>query len=112
MLRPAADGFRGDLREPERLMGNTDPMAAPCREKLANSRGLLCMIDPERADDSEYFPLIYPNFVNLSKLTRGEGGGPHVAAYPMSFTFGRDDRDVPTVMVYLAGAEIYRGPIA
>jgi len=72
LFDPAGDLFS----VPERLMGDTDPMAAPCREKLANSRGLLCMIDPERADDQEYFPLIYPNFVNLSKLTRGEGGGP------------------------------------
>jgi hypothetical protein len=72
LFDPAGDLFS----EPDRLMGDTDPMAAPCREKLANSLGLLCMIDPERADDQEYFPLIYPNFVNLSRLTRGEGGGP------------------------------------
>jgi hypothetical protein len=61
--------------EPNRLMSDVDPMAASCREMLSNSRGLLCMVDPDQPV-AEYFPLIYQNFVNLSQLINGAGGGP------------------------------------
>jgi hypothetical protein len=67
----------GELfREPARLMGDIDQQAASYRTMLSNSSGLLCMIDPDREDNEHYFPLIFRNFVNLSELMNGPGGGP------------------------------------
>lgn len=62
--------------DPQRLMSDVDPSAAQCRQMLSNSHGLLCMIDPEPEDNEHYFPIIWRNFLNLSELMNGPGGGP------------------------------------
>lgn len=72
MFDPSGDLFR----DPERLMGDIDPQAPACRQMLANCDALICMIDPERSDGKDYFPVVYRNFVNLSVLQNGPGGGP------------------------------------
>lgn len=72
LFDPAGELFS----EPEKLMSDAFVSAAACRQMLGNSSGLLCMIDPDREKDTYYFPLIFQNFVNLSKIMNGDGGGP------------------------------------
>src|SRR5947209_1157318 len=72
MFDPSGELFR----DPTRLMSDIDPSAAPCRQMLSNSNGLLCMIDPEPEENEHYFPIIWRNFLNISELMNGPGGGP------------------------------------
>src|SRR5438270_5761159 len=72
MFDPSGELFS----EPQRLMSDIDPVAGQCRQMLSNSNGLLCMIDPDREDKEHYFPVIWRNFLNISELMNGPGGGP------------------------------------
>ena len=72
MFDPSGELFS----DPQRLMSDVDPMAGQCRQMLSNSNGLLCMIDPDRDDNEHYFPIIWRNFLNISELMNGPGGGP------------------------------------
>jgi len=70
MLDPSGEYFS----EPDLLMAS-NAEANAFRESLINSTGILCIIDPDRADGNQYFPLLFRNFTQLSTLLNGEGGG-------------------------------------
>jgi len=70
MLDPSGEYFS----TPELLLAQNQE-AATFRESLINSTGILCIIDPDRADGNDYFTLLFKNFTQLSTLMNGDGGG-------------------------------------
>ncbi len=70
MLDPAGEYFS----TPELLLMENEE-AKSLRTSITNASGILCIVDPDRADGNDYFPLLFKNFTQLSSLMHGEDGG-------------------------------------
>jgi Double-GTPase 2 len=70
MLDPSGEYFSN----PD-LLDAKNAEADSLREILTNATGIICIIDPDRTDGSDYFPLLFKNFTKLSSLMHGENGG-------------------------------------
>jgi GTPase SAR1 family protein len=70
MLDPSGEYFSN----PELLEAQNEEAVA-LRNTLTNASGILCIVDPDRADGNDYFPLLFNNFTKLSSLMHGEDGG-------------------------------------
>jgi hypothetical protein len=70
MLDPSGEYFS----EPD-LLDAVNEEAKALSSSLADSSGILCIVDPDRRDGNEYFPLLFNNFTKLSSLMHGTDGG-------------------------------------
>jgi len=119
MLDPSGEYFT----TPEQLMFDNEE-ANSFRKSLVASTGLLCIIDPERADQSDYFELLFKNFTQLSTLLNPDTGGPldipvaicvakadaHLAAFDNPEQFLLDTMGVPafsTILTYCPFREFF-----
>ncbi|HEX7981722.1 MAG TPA: hypothetical protein VF461_24150 [Gemmatimonadaceae bacterium] len=108
---------------PEKLMLDNEE-ANSFRKSLIASTGLICIIDPDRADDSDYFELLFKNFTQLSSLLNPDSGGPldipvaicvakadaHLAAFDAPEKFLLDTMGVPafsTILTYCPMREFF-----
>ncbi len=119
LLDPSGEYFTW----PEKLMLDNEE-ANSFRKALIASTGLICIIDPDRADESDYFELLFKNFTQLSALLNPESGGPldipvaicvakadaHPGAFEAPEQFLLDTMGVPafsTILTYCPSREFF-----
>lgn len=85
LLDPAGEFFSNPA-----MLLLQDEIAAKMRQSLADSTGLICLIDPDQKGGDDFFELLFQNFTFLSQLMNGESGGP--LPIPIAMCVAKADR--------------------